>query len=158
MRPPASMGVTTGIMTPRRRWINFCLLIIVFSKDLFVREQDSSSSSLAARTSTMQVLQAGNYQLPGLQRLDAADGGRGGGNRGNTGNLVLHGGAPDRLFVKAGFDTERRVDDQIDVSVLDQIDDIRPSLVHLEDRLDLQACGLQRPDRGLPARSSPGSG
>src|SRR5581483_6589930 len=55
----------------------------------------------------------------------------------------------DRLFVKEGVLPAGSIDDELDPSPLDQVDDVRPALLHLENAFDDQAGGLERVRRSL---------
>ena len=67
------------------------------------------------------------------QRPNAAGCGLRGGKRGNAGDLVTYGGAPDGFFVVKGLTAEGRINDQIDATGFDQIDDVRTAFVSLVD-------------------------
>ena len=59
-------------------------------------------------------------------------------------SVVMHGTpciiaiAPDRAVVEERLAAERRVDDEIDLVVQDLVADVRPSLVDLEDDVDVE--------------------
>lgn len=67
------------------------------------------------------------------QRPNAAGCGLRGGKRGNAGDFVTHGGAPDGFFVIEGLAAEGRINDQIDATGFDEIDDVRAAFVGLVD-------------------------
>src|SRR3984957_20743686 len=91
----------------------------------------------------MQILQGGNFGALIETRANPAGGGVGRRKRCDTRNVISNGGPSNRFFVVEGFSAQRRVDDQVDVAGFDEIDDIRPALVHLEDGFCWNACGFE---------------
>src|ERR1700726_1455488 len=67
------------------------------------------------------------------QRTNAAGCSLRRGKRGDAGDPVTHSGAPDGFFVIEGLAAERRINDQIDATGFDQIDDVRAAFVSLID-------------------------
>ena len=67
------------------------------------------------------------------QRTNAAGRSLRRGKRGDAGDPVTHGGAPDGFFVIEGLAAEGSINDQIDATGFDQIDDVRAAFVSLKD-------------------------
>src|SRR6516225_4868178 len=104
----------------------------------------------------MQVLQSGNFDALLVERVNAPRRCVGRRQRGDTGDIVANCGSPDRFLVIERFAAERRVDDQIDFSGFDQVDDIGAAFVDLEHGLRLNPGGFEsrsRATRGEQAKT-----
>src|SRR5882762_4036232 len=64
--------------------------------------------------------------------------------RGNTRDVIANCSAANGFFVVEGFAPERSVNDQIDLSGLDEINDVGAAFVHLEYAFGFDARGMQR--------------
>src|SRR5205823_10163681 len=67
-----------------------------------------------------------------------------GGDGRNTAHPVLDGSTPDRLFIEPARPPQRRIDDQVHSVALDQIERIRPALVHFVYLIHLKSALAQR--------------
>src|SRR5580704_15146596 len=104
----------------------------------------------SGNTGTVEVLEAVYFALDFVERVDAADGSFGGRERGDAGDVVADGGAANGFFVVEGFAAKRGVDDQIDFSGFDEVDDIGTAFVDLE---DFVAGNAGSPESGAGAAS-----
>src|ERR1017187_1069303 len=80
---------------------------------------------------------------------DALDGGLCGGNGGDGRDACQHRSPADGLLVKEGILAARGVDDELNAVALDQVHNVRPALLDLEDPLDAEAGLLQHVGRAL---------
>ena len=69
------------------------------------------------------------------------------GKRGNARNVVANRSAADGFFVVKRFAAERRVDQQIDLAGLDQVDDIRAPFVYFVNRFASDSRAARAPRR-----------
>src|ERR1041385_26621 len=74
-----------------------------------------------------------------LERGDAERGGLGAGEGGHDGRVGIDGGGADADLVRARGLAGRRVDDELDLTVLEQIERVGPAFGELEDALHLEA-------------------
>ena len=65
--------------------------------------------------------------------------GCGGGYRCDIGQAVFDGGFANVAVIVLAHSADRRIDHELYLAVLDGIDDVRATLVHLEDRLGFDA-------------------
>ena len=79
----------------------------------------------------MVLLQAFDGEITELLPLDTFDCRGGGRECRNEGDLVLNCCPADGVLIVAGRFTERRVDDELNLALLDVVDDVRPSFVPL---------------------------
>ena len=86
-----------------------------------------------AGTGRVQILKRVDAERMIDQRTNAAGRGLRRGKRGDAGDLVTHCGAPDGFFVIKGLAAEGRINDQIDATGFDQVDDVRTAFVSLVD-------------------------
>ena len=84
------------------------------------------------QTILVQVLQAGRFLLQLDHRVNAAYCSLRRRKRRYAGNVIANRGASNGFFVVERFTAQRRVEHQIDLARLDQVDDVRPPLVHLK--------------------------
>jgi len=86
-----------------------------------------------AGTGRVQILKRVDAEGMINQRPNAAGRGLRRGKRGDARDLITHGGAPDGFFVIEGLAAEGRINDQIDATGFDEIDDVRAAFVGLVD-------------------------
>ena len=98
----------------------------------------------------MQILQGSNFRALFQKRMNPARRGMRGRQRRDARDVVANGCPSNRFFVVERFASQRRVDDEIDLSSFHQIHDVRPALIHFEDGFRFDAGGFQR--RGGSAR------
>src|SRR5690242_17640722 len=77
------------------------------------------------------------------QRATAVRGGLARGQRRDARNVVANRGAANGFFIVEGFAAQRRIDDQIDLAGLDEVNDIGPAFVYFEDAFGFDACSVQ---------------
>src|ERR1039458_1067712 len=80
---------------------------------------------------------------------DALDGCLRGGDGGDGGNPRQHCSPADGLLIEEGILAARSVDDELNAVALDQVHNVRPALLDLEDPLDAEAGLLQYVGRAL---------
>ncbi len=95
------------------------------------------------------MLQRVNRSLVALHGADALDGGLRGGDGGDGGNARQHRGAANGLLVEEGVLPARGVDDELNAVALDQVHDVRPALLDLEDPLHSEAGFFQHIGRAF---------
>src|SRR5205085_4665635 len=100
------------------------------------RVSDFRHSSFGFRHSYMILLQAANSQLAFLQGTDPIGAGERGSHSSHDGDLRGERGISNHHFVLAWNFSAWRVDDERDVAVLDAIENVRASLMNLENLCD----------------------
>ena len=96
-------------------------------------EPPRHATAIAHARTSVEVLQRDDAETPflgGLDRLDDRVGRRDGRD---VRDAMLHRRRADVVPVRARLLTERRVDHELYLVVLDRVDDVGPTLVHLED-------------------------
>src|SRR5579859_1527186 len=87
----------------------------------------------------MQFLQTDHLDSFVLLRADSIHHHGGGGKCGDTAHPVLDGSAPYRFLIETRGPSERRIDEQGERSVPDEIDDMGTAFIHLEYFFNAQA-------------------
>src|SRR5208283_1564909 len=103
----------------------------------------------SAAVGAVQMLEGVDGDMVLLHGGDAFGGGLGGGERGDGGNAREHGGAADGLLVEDGVLAARRVDDELDALLFDEIDGVGAALGHFEDALDDESRALKHLGRAF---------
>src|SRR5690242_14719809 len=97
----------------------------------------------------MPLLQRANFTGSAPQRDDCITSGRSGRKRGRVGYPVLQRRAPNGVIILLGKLSERRIDQQLDLTGEKKVHRIGAALVHLEDTLGRDSPGPEIPCRSL---------
>src|ERR1035438_4242853 len=97
----------------------------------------------------VQMLQRIDRGPVALHRADALNCGLCGGNGGDGGNARQHRGPANGFLIEEGVLPARRVDDELDAVALDQVHNVRPALLDLEDALNSETGLFQHIRRAL---------
>src|SRR4029077_12881545 len=87
----------------------------------------------------MEILERSNVDGVPRHRANSLCSGGGGRKSGDARYVVADGCTTNRFFVVEGFAAQRRVNHQIHFGGLDQVDDIRPTLIDFEDGFDFNS-------------------
>src|SRR5262245_57818785 len=137
--PDGHSNTVSGNASARRVGANLCAMALPYTRvptsgvvppalDAADLARADSGSSLYARVI---VLEGAHRERLGSECADRADRRRRTRERRNARHLRHRGRAPDGAVVKKRFPPQRRVDDQIDISIDQVIRNVRTALVHL---------------------------
>src|SRR5580700_6405102 len=121
---------------PRLRTLGSQLVKVLRDETLPPQKQSTGGGAMGlgrAGAGRVQILKRVNAERMIDQRTNATGRGLRCGKRCNAGDFVTHGSAPDRFFVVKGLAAEGRINDQIDATGFDQIDDVGAAFVSLVD-------------------------
>ena len=79
-----------------------------------------------------------------LERTDALQGGKGGSEGGDHRYAVQNRFAADAILITPRDQAERGIDDQLNLSVLDQVGDVGPAFADAQDGLRLDAVFVEK--------------
>src|SRR5579863_834760 len=127
--PSAAKGVVSaGYTPPRSTSVSRCRLRVARSW----------------HAALMQILKRSHFGSLVDQGLDSQSCRVCGRKRCDAGNVMPDCGAPDGFFVVERFAAERRVDDQINLARLHEVDDVWATFVHLEHGFRFNSRSFQR--------------
>src|SRR5271169_63305 len=95
----------------------------------------------------MQILQSSDFGALIEKRANAAGGSVSRRKRRDARNVIANRRAANGFLVVKRFAAERRVDDQIDLAGLDEVNDVGAAFIHLEDGLGWNPGRFERSGR-----------